>query len=183
MSQAPPPPKAAASFAPPPRGPPKTATPIDTAVNSSPTVQSAGGGFALSREPSRQGFTAPSGQPMAKVMSHPPGSRDHIPPQDLPIYQGLTAELQRVQASAPEKYRRPLEDSDRRLNVLFDQINNGVLGEPILAKLRHITQLLAQKDFANAYRTNMELTASSMDECREWITGLKTLITVGKILG
>ena len=120
---------------------------------------------------------------MTKVMSHPPGSRDHIPPQDLPIYQTLSAELERVVAQAPEKYRRPLEDSSRRLNVLFDQINNGVLGEPTLAKLRLMASLLAQKDFANAYRNNMELTTSSMDECREWISGLKTLITVAKILG
>lgn len=120
---------------------------------------------------------------MQTVLSHPSGDRDHIPQQDRPIFDLLSAELARVVAAAPEKYRRPLEDSERRLGVLFDRLNNALIGEPTLDKLRHISQLLGARDYAAAYRGNMELTQSSIDECRDWISGLKTLITVAKILG
>ncbi|BFZ58288.1 protein transport protein S31 [Savitreella phatthalungensis] len=168
---------------PPPKGASRAAT-VET--KESPTIRSAGGAFALSREPSQQGFSSQenglSQQVEKSQQSHPPGTRDHIPAEDRPIFEILSGEITRVLEVAPEKYRRPLNDSARRLETLFDALNNRLLSASTLERLRQLSAHVAAKDYGPAYKINMELTASAIEECRDWITGVKTLITVAKIV-
>jgi protein transport protein SEC31 len=59
-----------------------------------------------------------------------PGDREHIPNASRPIYEILGAELQRVKAKAPSQYKAHVTDTEKRLNILFDHLNNEDLLKP-----------------------------------------------------
>ena len=163
------PPPPAASFAPPPKATKSSASPRI----SSPVV----GNVPLSREPSRPSTPEKRPEPVAK---YPAGDRTHIMESNLQIYHDLSAEISRLRAGAPEKYRRPLEDTDRRLNLMFDQLNNGQLTDGTLEQLKILSSSIKRQDWQRAYAVQLELTTDKMHECRDWITGTKALIVVGK---
>lgn len=170
----------AALFAPPPKstgGPPKT----QGSTAQAPVIRSPAVGTAvfLEKESSRPGSPAPAG-PLMPPPIYPPGDRSHISPQDTAIVQKFSALLQKLQGSSPEKYRRPLEDADRRLSVLYDQLNNSQLSPGTLEQVHGLAAGLAISDWTTAYRLQMELNANKMSEVRDWITGSKALIVLGK---
>lgn len=61
---------------------------------------------------------------------HPAGDRSHIPSQYVPIYELLTADLERVKQRAPPAFQRQVKDTEKRLGILFDHINNEELLSP-----------------------------------------------------
>lgn len=179
----PPPHAPQASFAPPPKslgGPPKLTN--SQVKPQSPVIKSpvvGGGGVVLSREPSRQGSPGPTKQEIPAAQ-YPAGDRSHIPPNHTIILDHLSTLLAHLQAVSPDRYRRPLEDTKRRLNVLFDQLNNAQLSSSTLTQVHAMTSALNGKDWGRGYAIHMELTANKMHEVRDWIVGIKTLIVVGK---
>lgn len=136
----------------------------------------------MSREPSRQSSPAPS-KPSVPAAVHPAGDRSHISAADSVIPEQLTNLLHRLQAISPEKYRRPLEDTNRRLGLLYDQLNNAQLAPATLSQVHTLTRALQAGDWGRAYAIHMELTANNMHEVRDWIVGIKTLIVIGKKSG
>lgn len=61
---------------------------------------------------------------------YPVGDRSHIPSQYIPIYELLTADLERVKQRAPPTFQRQVKDTEKRLGILFDHINNEELLSP-----------------------------------------------------
>lgn len=55
------------------------------------------------------------------------GDRSHIPSQYAPIYELLTIDLERVKQRAPPAFAKQVKDTEKRLNILFDHINNEEL--------------------------------------------------------
>lgn len=169
-----------AAFAPPPKstgGPPK----VSGSQAQSPVIRApaVGSGVVLDRESSRPGSPARV-VPDIPAAVWPAGDRSHIPPQDLPIVQNLSALLEKLKAISPEKYRRPLEDSDRRLSVLYDQLNNGQLSPDTVAQLHMLVSSLVASVWDRGYAVQVELTSTKMHEVREWIAGTKALFVIGK---
>jgi protein transport protein SEC31 len=58
------------------------------------------------------------------------GDRSHIPDSSRPMYEILNADMQRVKARAPAQYRQHVADTEKRLNILFDHLNNEDLLKP-----------------------------------------------------
>lgn len=58
------------------------------------------------------------------------GDRSHIPSQYAPIYELLAADLERVKPLAPVGFIKQVKDTEKRLNILFDHINNEELLSP-----------------------------------------------------
>ncbi|ORY80819.1 hypothetical protein BCR37DRAFT_380593 [Protomyces lactucae-debilis] len=167
-----PPPKASTGVAPPPAG---KSPIINSPVSTRP--------IALSREPSQQGFASEQRRQQEQAtatMQYPSGDRTHISEADKVIYTSLLAETDRFGQSAAPKYQKPLAEALKKLNVLFDQLNNGVLTPGTLEQVKAYTASLVARDYATAYRHHLELTADKMHECREWIVAIKTLIAIGK---
>jgi hypothetical protein len=46
------------------------------------------------------------------------------------MYEILDAEMQRVKAKAPANYKQHVVDTEKRLNILFDHLNNEDLLKP-----------------------------------------------------
>jgi len=81
-----------------------------------------------------------------------------MPPESQPIYDTLNAEMQRVKARAPPNYKPQVEDTERRLNVLFDQLNNGDIKNPdSLQQLRQLAQGIRDRNFDLAQGMYAEL--------------------------
>lgn len=174
-----PPAVAAPTFAPPPKattGPPKAGPKSQSPIVRSPNV---GTGVFLEKESSRPGSPAQTKSELPPT-KYPLGDRSHIPHPELPIFNTLSSLLQRLRAISPDKYRRPLDDTDRRLSILYDQLNNSQLSPGTLAQIHMLAACIASSDWGRGYAIHLELTGDKMHEVRDWIVGIKTLIVVGK---
>ncbi|RPA87007.1 hypothetical protein BJ508DRAFT_410594 [Ascobolus immersus RN42] len=113
---------------------------------------------------------------------HPKGDRSHIPAQYVPIYEQLNAEVERVKGGAPPSYKRKVDDMVKRLNILFDHINNEeLLTEGTLASMLELSQAVANRDYDTAYNIHLELLTNKTDECSQWMIGVKRLIEMSRI--
>lgn len=64
-----------------------------------------------------------------------PGDRSHIPEAQKPIFGCLSRELARLKSTSPPGQKRMVEDTERRLNILFDALNCGTLDEKLIGGL------------------------------------------------
>lgn len=87
--------------------------------------------------------SAPSSAPAAPPAApkHPAGDRSHLTSTGRPIYEGLNNELQRIKSGSPPAHlKRIVDDTERRLNILFDDLNNDTVAPGTVEKLSEIVQ-------------------------------------------
>ncbi|CAG8591763.1 13128_t:CDS:10 [Ambispora gerdemannii] len=116
------------------------------------------------------------------VNKHPAGDRTHIPPAHKPIYEIFSSELLRAQQKSPPNQKKVLDDTAKRLNALFDELNNELVPQPVIGSLLNLVQALQVRDYATVTRIHVELMTTKFDECQKWIVGLKRLIDILKVL-
>ncbi len=79
------------------------------------------------------------------------GDRSHIAAEEQPIYQVLNGEMQRVKSRAPAAFKQQVLDTEKRLNILFDQLNEGdVLRADTVCDLDDITNKMRERDWDTA---------------------------------
>ncbi|KAF2005289.1 hypothetical protein P154DRAFT_616520 [Amniculicola lignicola CBS 123094] len=158
------------SFArPPPQGPPSG--PPQAQPRAGPPL----GGPP--RPDSRPG-TASSQKAASK---YPAGDRAHIPASSQNIYGIFNSHLQHVKARAPAQYRQHVADTEKRLNILFDHLNNEDLLKPdTVNDLNEVASLLQARNFDAATGLFTELQKNKTDEGSNWMVGVKRLIQFSK---
>ncbi|KAK4902498.1 protein transport protein S31 [Elasticomyces elasticus] len=173
QQQQPPPPPAAAA-APPPRGPPRNATPSGPPASSRPQpVQQQSEALLQNQPPSQQ---VPQQKP-----KHPKGDRSHIPPSARPIVDILTPEVLRIKSVAPQTFKPQVDDMEKRINILFDHLNNGdLLSQATVEKVVEISRAVEARDWARATGLLGEMQGVIGAEGGLWIAGVKRLINIGK---
>lgn len=117
--QPPPPPPVASPYAPPPNSIDRTSAskaPYAPEKSNTPPV-----------EQPRVSYTTKAPTPAPK---YPPGDRTHIPPDSRPIFDVFQSELVRISQFAPPQFTRQVKDTDKRLNILFDLLNNDDVLQP-----------------------------------------------------
>ncbi|KAK9460034.1 uncharacterized protein V1516DRAFT_678726 [Lipomyces oligophaga] len=106
-----------------------------------------------------------------------PGDRSHIPANAQPIYGILSAEMARVKQKVPANVAPQVHDTEKRLNILFDHLNNSeLLTEETIREMVILAQALQNKDFDTAYAVHLNLWTTRMDECGQWMVGIRRLI-------
>ncbi|CAN3361844.1 protein transport protein Sec31p [Diutina catenulata] len=121
-------------------------------------------------------------QPEAKKR-HPAGDRTHIPAESRPIFETLSAVHDAIKPKIPERFAKHGVDMNKRLNILYDHLNNeDLLSDGAIAQLKEICSALAAKDIATAASLNLALSTNFSDEMGQWNTGLKRLITMAEAL-
>lgn len=175
-----PPPPGAGSRPPPPAGP-YGAPP--------PQQQPAPGQYAPSPYAPQQGQVAgppptgppPSNRPQAtppppKVAApppkakHPAGDRSHIPASAQRLVDVLSQDMQRIAAKAPATFAPQVKDTQKRLDLLFDHLNNEELVQP--ATIDQLTQLadaIQGRDYATAQKLQLEIQRDKTEECGNWM--------------
>ncbi|KAJ8097316.1 hypothetical protein POJ06DRAFT_261049 [Lipomyces tetrasporus] len=173
-----PPPSAAA----PPSAPPQTSlfVPPPPAGAYTPSVPHARGPSSIARTASpAQSVGAPASA--AQPPKYPSGDRSHITGDSAIIYEILNAEMARVKQKIPPSVARQVNDAEKRLNILFDHLNNSeLLTEETIREMVILAKAMKARDFETAYAVHINLLTTRTDECGHWMVGVKRLIDVSR---
>jgi len=84
--------------------------------------------------------------------------------------------MQRVASKAPASFSRQVTDTQKRLNILFDALNNEELLKPdTIQKLDEVAEALQSKDFDLASKLQVEIQTEKTEECRDWMVSTLSL--------
>ncbi|KAG9324271.1 hypothetical protein KVV02_008239 [Mortierella alpina] len=119
---------------------------------------------------------APPTPPEPVKSRHPLGDRTHIPAGQKLIFTVLASELALARQYATPAAKRPLDDAEKKLNVLFDMLNNEEVSAPVVEQMLLLSQALQAKNYNSAYQIHLELHSTRTDEVSSWMTGVKRLI-------
>ncbi|KFZ12813.1 hypothetical protein V502_06917 [Pseudogymnoascus sp. VKM F-4520 (FW-2644)] len=137
------------------------------------------GAMSTSRPGTSQG-QAP--KPSAPSTKYPPGDRSHIPAFAQDMVGIFSNDMQRVASKAPPNFAAQVKDTQKRLNILFDHLNNGDLIKPdTIEKLGELSQALQAKNYDMASRIQVDIQREKLDECGNWMVGVKRLISMSKV--
>ncbi|KAI5864224.1 hypothetical protein GGS23DRAFT_488361 [Durotheca rogersii] len=181
-NRAPPPnpyaPQAALShnqYAPSPYGAP----PVQQGPSSTGPPSSSGGG------PSRATPSPAPPPPRAAALAkpkHPVGDRSHIPPNAQQLFNILSHDMQRIASKAPASFAPQVKDTQKRLSLLFDHLNNEELVQPdTIEELTKLALALESKNYPEAHRLQVEIQRDKTEECGNWMVGVKRLVSMSKV--
>ena len=78
--------------------------------------------------------------------------------------------MQRVKARAPTSFMAQVNDTEKRLNILFDHLNNeDLLKADTIASMVVLAQAIQSKDFDQAQAVHVEIMTNKTDECGNWM--------------
>ncbi|RDL40368.1 uncharacterized protein BP5553_00347 [Venustampulla echinocandica] len=188
--QQPPPPSQAGARPPPPANPyapPRAGTQGQFAPSQSPYETSQPNPPPPQGPP--QGSMPPTGPPKAPQPAaapskprHPAGDRSHIPPNAQRVFEIFNSDMQRVASKAPPSFAAQVKDTQKRLNILFDHLNNEELVKPdTVERLDELAQSLAAKNYDVASRLQVDIQREKTDECGNWMVGVKRLVSMSKV--
>ncbi|KAL7624383.1 protein transport protein S31 [Parahypoxylon ruwenzoriense] len=113
---------------------------------------------------------------------HPPGDRSHIPPSAQQLVEILNHDMQRVAGKAPASFAPQVKDTQKRLGLLFDHLNNEELVKPdTIEQLTQLAHALESKNYPEAQRLQVEIQRDKTEECGNWMVGVKRLVQMSKV--
>lgn len=125
-----------------------------------------------SRPPAGPPRAAPAAPPKAK---HPVGDRSHIPDSAQRMVEIFSNDMQRVASKAPASFAAQVKDTQKRLNILFDHLNNGELVKPdTIKRLDELAQALQAKNYDFAAKLQVDIQREKTDECGNWMVSFQT---------
>ncbi|KAF8324282.1 uncharacterized protein EI90DRAFT_3000716 [Cantharellus anzutake] len=178
----PPPAAVPANYGPPPSGPGSRLPPPPTA-GAPPTASPPTG---LRQAPPPAGNVAsptpapapPPARAAPPPPKYPPGDRSHIPVSDKPILEYLSGEIARLKQTTPPQQKRVADDTERRVNALFEALNAQTLSRPVVDQLASLVQSMQARDQHRALAQHVDLltSGSRTDDIALWMSGVKQLI-------
>lgn len=82
--------------------------------------------------------------------------------------------MQRLAPLAPAAFLPQVKDAQKRLNILFDHLNNGELVKPdTIQRLDELAEALASKNFDQASRIQVAIQSEKTDECGNWMVSAR----------
>ena len=115
----------------------------------------------------------PQATPPPQNARHPAGDRSHIPAAAQGLVDILSTEMQRVASKAPQSFTAQVKDADKRLNLLFDHLNNEELIQPeTINQLTQLASAIQSKDYATAQRLQLDIQRDKTEECGNWMVRL-----------
>lgn len=99
-----------------------------------------------------------------------PGDRSHIPSASQPIFEILSRDMQRVKSRAPQNFMPQVLDTEKRLNILFDHLNNeDLLKADTIAEMSELAQHLQARNYEQAQVLFTDLMTNKNDEGSNWM--------------
>jgi len=91
-------------------------------------------------------------------------------------------DMQRVASKAPASFAQQVKDTQKRLNILFDHLNNEELVKPdTIERLNELAEALQSKNYDVAARLQVDIQREKTDECGNWMVGVKRLVSMSKV--
>lgn len=86
--------------------------------------------------------------------------------------------MQHVKSKAPSSFRVQVNDTEKRLNILFDHLNNeDLLQEDTLQEMVNLVGELRARNYEQALAIHLELMTSKTDQCGNWMVRV-TLLSI-----
>ncbi|KAK0544963.1 protein transport protein S31 [Tilletia horrida] len=129
--------------------------------------------------PGGAGAGAPprSQTPAKPTTKYPPGDRSHIPEGSKRIYEVLSGTFANVRQTIPPTQKRMVDETERKLNLLFDLLNCDSIEPKAIALLRRLADAVAARDKNAALAAHVELvTSGSSGELTSALVGVKFVI-------
>lgn len=99
-----------------------------------------------------------------------PGDRSHITANVRPIYEILSEDMQRVKAKAPSSFAAQVNDTEKRLNILFDHLNNEDLLKPnTIQDMAELANCIRMRNYEKAQVIHVDILTNRTDECGQWM--------------
>ncbi|ORY64443.1 WD domain-containing protein [Pseudomassariella vexata] len=112
---------------------------------------------------------------------YPPGDRSHIPASAQQLVDILNRDMQRVASKAPASFAPQVKDTQKRISILLDHLNNEELVKPdTIDQLTQLALALEGKNYPEAQKMQVELQRDKTEECGTWMVGVKRLISMSK---
>jgi protein transport protein SEC31 len=74
-----------------------------------------------------------------------------------------------------------VDDTEKRLNLLFDHLNNEELLKPdTVQTMVELSQALERREFDRASALQIEIHRDKVDECGNWMVGVKRLVGMSR---
>ncbi|KAG0147287.1 hypothetical protein CROQUDRAFT_91729 [Cronartium quercuum f. sp. fusiforme G11] len=145
--------------------------------------------------PRPSGFVPPPGQaqlqqqtqrasqappkPEPPKSKYPPGDRSHIPEASKPIHVALARLMGQMRQSLPPNQKKLVDDTERRLNVLFDGLNCETVPATVVDELLEIVKAIESRNLQHALQLHISLLTSGVksDELTTYMPAIKMLIT------
>ncbi|KAG8160172.1 hypothetical protein KVR01_009708 [Diaporthe batatas] len=125
--------------------------------------------------------SAPSPAAAPPKARHPAGDRSHIPASAQAMVDILSRDMQRVASKAPQNFAPQVKDTQKRLNLLFDHLNNEELVKPdTIAQLSQLANALESKNYTEAHQIQVNIHENKTEECGNWMVGIKRLVSMSK---
>jgi protein transport protein SEC31 len=106
-----------------------------------------------------------------------PGDRSHIPDIAQPIVNTLEAEMSRIKARAPAQFRPQVIDTEKRLNILFDHLNNeDLLKNETVQEMVELAQAVEARDHDRAQHLFTEILTNRAGEGSTWMVSCLFLL-------
>ncbi|KAL0260442.1 protein transport protein S31 [Diplodia seriata] len=155
----------------PPQGPPRAGPPPGGPPRGGPTPDSR-------PDTAQSNDTPPAPPPKAQ---YPAGDRTHIPDSAKPIFEILSSDMARVKSRAPQNFMPQVLDTEKRLNILFDHLNNEDLLKPdTVQEMVELSQHLNNRSYDDAQTLFTGLMKNKNDEGSNWMVGVKRLIQMSR---
>jgi len=78
--------------------------------------------------------------------------------------------MQRVKSRAPATFKAQVNDTGKRLNILFDHLNNEDLLKPdTVAQMVELAQALRAREFEQAQAIHVDVMSNKTEECGNWM--------------
>lgn len=74
-----------------------------------------------------------------------------------------------------------MNDTRKRLDILFDHLNNDDLLKPdTVAQIVELSRAIEARDYTRASEIQLDVQVNKVEECGQWMVGVKRLIGMGR---
>lgn len=78
--------------------------------------------------------------------------------------------MQRVKARAPASFKAHVNDTEKRLNILFDHLNNQELLKPdTVADMAELARAIKARNYEQAQAIHVDILTNKTEECGNWM--------------
>lgn len=86
------------------------------------------------------------------------------------MYEILSSDFQRVKAKAPLQFKAHVTDAEKRLNLLYDHLNNeDLLTSDTVESMVELAEAIRSKDYEQAQAIHIDIVSNKSDQCGQWM--------------
>jgi protein transport protein SEC31 len=88
----------------------------------------------------------------------------------------FSADMERVASRAPASFAAQVKDTQKRLNLLYDHLNNAELVKPdTIGRLSELASALSRKDYEAAEKLRLQIQTERTSECGNWMVSAQVV--------